>query len=266
MMRTGGPGVAGSRRAAGAKALLAVVFRSFFLQAAWNYERMQALGFASALAHSARRLAPGAEERAAFLARHLKRFNTNPVLASYILGAVLRMEEEGRDPAEIERFKRGTEAPLAAWGDALFWGTLRPLGTSAAFATAAALGAGPPAAAFAPLAYAVVYNVLHLYHRVRGVFRGHDRGARVLEDLMRSPIRRLPVILARSGLVLAGFGAALEVTRAGGVRGLPTTLLAAIMAALALFAVRALRVPVVLAATALLALLGGAGALGWVGR
>jgi mannose/fructose/N-acetylgalactosamine-specific phosphotransferase system component IID len=165
----------------GARRLLALLFRAFFLQAAWNYERMQSIGFAAALAGEGRRLAPGERARP-FLERHLGYVNTNPVVASGLLGGTVRLEEDvarGGDPAKVIRFKQVLAGPAAAWGDTLFWGTLRPVATAVG-AVAALLGGWVGA-----LVYLLGYNAIHLFYRSPA--GGYARGA----DFARGfPIRR----------------------------------------------------------------------------
>src|SRR3954449_9708886 len=56
-------------------------FWRFFMsfEVSWNYERMQALGFAYAMEPVLRRLHPNRDNYAAALQRHLVFFNTSPV-------------------------------------------------------------------------------------------------------------------------------------------------------------------------------------------
>jgi PTS system mannose-specific IID component len=111
--------------------LTAVVWRSFFLQACWNFQRMQNLGFCFAISPVIKALhrAPRARQKA--IARHLEFFNTHPYCASIILGVVAKLEEQaaqaGDDEArEAVRVKIGMMGPLAALGDVVYWAMLRP--------------------------------------------------------------------------------------------------------------------------------------------
>ena len=70
-----------------------VGLRSLLLQALWNPERMQSQGFAYSLRPIARRLL-GRDAEAAWLARQMGYFNTNPPLAGCALGVVSRVEAE----------------------------------------------------------------------------------------------------------------------------------------------------------------------------
>ena len=110
---------------------LHIWLRLLLLQASWNYQRLQGLGFLFALLPGLKVLYPPEQLRQVSL-RYSGYFNTHPYLAPLVAGAVLKLEEErqrnGEDPAiDIEEFKVMVAAPYAAIGDALFWGGLRPL-------------------------------------------------------------------------------------------------------------------------------------------
>ena len=66
--------------------------RSLVLQGAWNFDRMQNLGWAFCVEPALRELYPDPARRAAALKRHLEIFNTHPYMAGYVLGAALRAE------------------------------------------------------------------------------------------------------------------------------------------------------------------------------
>ena len=88
-------------------------------QISWNYERMQALGFAYAMEPVLRRLFPDDQAYSAALQRHLVFFNTNPVVgAPLILGSAIAMEEAGA-PASAEGVKVALMGPLAGVGDTI---------------------------------------------------------------------------------------------------------------------------------------------------
>jgi PTS system mannose-specific IID component len=168
-------------------------WRSLFLQSVWNHRGMQNVGFCFALSPLVRRL-EGPERRSAFLRRHLAFFNTNPVLASYVVGAVAREEARGATPEAVSEIKRGLSGPLGMAGDALFWGSLRPFAGALAVALAAK---GVPWAAAALL---VVYDVPCLAARVRGVAVGAEQGPsgarEVLGVSLRGAVRWLRALTA----------------------------------------------------------------------
>lgn len=76
--------------------LNAVVRRSNLFQGSWNFERMQALGFAYSMVPVIKRLYPdpNSQERKDAIKRHLEFFNTQPFVAAPVLGVTIAMEEE----------------------------------------------------------------------------------------------------------------------------------------------------------------------------
>jgi mannose/fructose/N-acetylgalactosamine-specific phosphotransferase system component IID len=102
--------------------LVAAFWRYFWsFQISWNYERMQALGFAYAMEPVLRKLFPNREDYTKALQRHLVFFNTNPVIgAPLIIGSAIAMEEAGA-PASAEGVKVALMGPLAGVGDTLVW-------------------------------------------------------------------------------------------------------------------------------------------------
>lgn len=109
-----------------------VWWRSQFLQASWNYERMQNLGWAYSLIPALKKLYSNKEDQAAALKRHMEFFNTHPYVAAPILGVTLALEEERANGAEIDDaaiqgVKIGMMGPLAGIGDPVFWFTIRPI-------------------------------------------------------------------------------------------------------------------------------------------
>ncbi|MGT2800767.1 PTS system mannose/fructose/sorbose family transporter subunit IID [Streptococcus marmotae] len=109
-----------------------VWWRSQFLQASWNYERMQNLGWAYSLVPALKKLYTNKEDQAAALKRHMEFFNTHPYVAAPIIGVTLALEEERANGAEIDDaaiqgVKIGMMGPLAGIGDPVFWFTVRPI-------------------------------------------------------------------------------------------------------------------------------------------
>ncbi len=147
-----------------------VLWRSLFLQAAWNPRGMQNVGFCFAMLPVLRRRGADKEARRAFLKRHLGFFNTNPTLASYVLGAAAAAEAAGADETVAGRLKKGLSSPLGMAGDALLWGALRPLAATVAVLLALR------GFAWAPLALVGVYGVPHLVLKARGIGVGAAAG------------------------------------------------------------------------------------------
>lgn len=182
--------------------LLGVFWRSFFLQASWSYDRLQSLGFAFALVPVLRRLWPDAQQYRARLNTHLEYFNTQPYLASFVLGAAARAEEDlaagRRGPEAVTDVKQTLMAPLGALGDSFFWGALKPF--AASVAVAAFLGG----AAWAPVLYLVLYNIVHVGTRALLVFEGYRTNGDVAILLSRYHFTRLSRLLKVLTLAVTG--------------------------------------------------------------
>jgi len=151
--------------------LLRVVGRAFLIQASWSFERMQSLGFAYAIEPVLRKLYPEQKEFSDRLKLHMDYFNTQPYFASFILGAVVRIEQdraEGRNAlADVQGIKTVLMAPLGALGDSFFWGSLKPM--AAVIAVAMVVGG----IWWAPFIFLLFYNVWHIGLRVSLVFMGY---------------------------------------------------------------------------------------------
>src|SRR6266536_3546529 len=111
--------------------LWGMAVRTSLLQATFNYERQQGIGWAWAIKPALDRCYPDAALRRQRLAEHTAYFNTQPTLASLALGAVARLEErraggEGPDAEAVARVKSVLGSSAAALGDPLFWFTLPP--------------------------------------------------------------------------------------------------------------------------------------------
>lgn len=151
--------------------LLRILARAFLLQASWSFERMQSLGFAWALAPALRRLYPDDTAFDERLRYHAEYFNTQPYLASFIIGAVVKQEEvraAGKTAGDdIQPLKEALMGPLGALGDSFFWGSLKPL--------AAAIAAAMIIAGWwwGPLLYLLLYNLWHLGLRTGLLFWGY---------------------------------------------------------------------------------------------
>ena len=107
-------------------------FRSTLLLGSFNFERMQAIGFAYSMIPAIKRFYTNKNDQAEALKRHLEFFNTQPWIASSIMGVTAAMERQkanGEDisSADITGVKVGLMGPLAGVGDPLFWGTARPV-------------------------------------------------------------------------------------------------------------------------------------------
>lgn len=106
--------------------LTAMFWRSNIFQGSWNFERMQALGWAYTFLPVLKRLYPeNNEARRKAIKSHLEFFNTQPFVAAPILGIAATLEEQraNGEPIEdgaIQSVKVGMMGPLAGVGDPIF--------------------------------------------------------------------------------------------------------------------------------------------------
>ncbi len=207
-------------QALGPAVLFLVLFRSFFLQAAWNPQGMQNLGLVYALYPALKKLYPAPEAQMAAVRRHLAFFNTHPYVAAAIVGGVLwhevRVSRGEESPDRVNAFKQALMGPLAAVGDGFFWLSLKP----AAGAVSAALV--PVIGAWAVLVFLVSYNLVHFTLRARMYWVGLTRGDRLVEEVARAnlPARgvRLRQVAAASAGGLAAWLALVFGGHEGGTR------------------------------------------------
>ena len=104
-----------------------VFWRSFTVNASFNYERQMNQGAQYALSPILRKLYPDKKELGEALQRHAEFFNTTPMLCPFIFGITAAMEEENAtqedfDPNTINSVKAGLMGPLARIGDSVFFG------------------------------------------------------------------------------------------------------------------------------------------------
>ncbi len=193
----------------------AIYWRALALQAAWNPQRMQNLGLAAALAPWLRRRAPALPLARRFCRRHYEYFNTNPYLANFIVGGVLRLEEEnlragGRQNRLVLGFKSSLARAFASLGDQLFWLGLQP----AVLMLSCLLGlAGRTWEGLLPVA---LFGAAQLLLRWRALATGYALGLEIV-DLLSRPVWHRAIRAAQlGGLLLAGVLAGASLARAAG--------------------------------------------------
>ncbi|MFZ5516872.1 MAG: PTS system mannose/fructose/sorbose family transporter subunit IID [Candidatus Zhuqueibacterota bacterium] len=162
--------------------VLNMLFRSFFIQASWNSERMIGLGFCFCLIPVARRLFTDREELVNFLNRHLEFFNSHPYMVTYALGAVANIEQQAiqkrwEDKRSVGILKTRIIGPLGAIGDTLFWQLFRPAMGIIGVVLLYSIGV------WGALLFFLGYNALHLFIRIRGLLKSYLKGFDIVRDL-----------------------------------------------------------------------------------
>ena len=186
------------------KDLINIFIRSNFLLGSFNFERMQAIGFCVSLLPALRKFYKDDKPAmAAAMKRHLEFFNTQPFLATPIMGITAAMEEKRANGADISDqtisgVKVGLMGPLAGVGDPIFWGTLRPV--------LAALGAGIAltGSIMGPLIFFLVFNAIRLATNWYGVMYGYSKGTELVDEMGGNKMRFLTEGSSVLGLLVMG--------------------------------------------------------------
>lgn len=183
---------------------LRIFGRSGLEQAAWNYPRLQNLGFCYIMIPAIQRLYTTRQQQAQAATRHLGSFNTMPYMQSMITGVTLSLEEQRANgaqvsPEEINAVKVGMMGSLAGVADPVWWGTWRPiLSAFAASLTLSGLGIAGPVVFF------VGWNLVRLGFRWWAQRWGYRRGTKVIEDLASGVLQKLTLGASIVGMFVMG--------------------------------------------------------------
>ena len=136
------------------KTLNKMVWRSLFLQASFNYERMQAAGWLYGILPGLEKIhGDNKDDLAASMSHNLEFFNTHPFLVTFVMGIVLSLEQNKVDIPTIRAVRVSAMGPLGGIGDALFWFTLVPI--TAGITSNMAISGN----VFAPFLFLIIFNI-----------------------------------------------------------------------------------------------------------
>lgn len=173
---------------------LKIFFSNFFIQTSWSFSVMQGMGFLTSL-----HLSLPEEQKKTMLATHKGTFNTHPYMSSYIVGATVRAYDEGTySPNEIKRFISISEKSFASAGDLLFWQTVRPALMLISVILAWHFGI------VGPITFIVIYTILHLYHRIQGIYDGYNHGWNVIYRLKSARFTTVQYLFDNLGALACG--------------------------------------------------------------
>ena len=164
-----------------------MLWRSFFIQSVWNFKSMVSIGFCFAISPIGRKICKNKEDYVAFLKRHLTFFNAHPYFASYAMGAIARLEQEIHEQAEpdisiIEKFKNALISPLGAIGDRCCWAIIRPAALIFGLVGMAFIESQSLRVLYLLLTF-VLYNIPHIYIRLKGIIDGYNLGFDIYKQL-----------------------------------------------------------------------------------
>lgn len=155
-------------------------WRSWWVDAAWNFQRHQNVGFLFMMTPALKRRWKDRDALAAAMKRYTRYVSTHPAMIPVLGGLSLREEEalradSSRSPKDLHRLKGLMMGPLAAMGDGLFWSTLKPLTLLLGVASVVTIPQtwGKYAALIGLLA---AYNFFRLWLMWKGFTWGYERG------------------------------------------------------------------------------------------
>ena len=151
--------------------------RSTFLQASFNYERMQAGGFTAAQLPFLKKIYKDDKKGLSEAMKdNLEFINTHPNLVGFLMGLLLSLEEGREDRNLIKGLKVALFGPLAGIGDAIFWFTILPIvaGVSASFAMQGSI--------LGPIIFFAVYLTIFTL-RIVWTHMGYNLGVKAIEKI-----------------------------------------------------------------------------------
>jgi PTS system mannose-specific IID component len=148
------------------------------LQWCWNYERMQASGFAYALVPVMKELYSTEEEVCENLERHMQFYNSHPGTSAIVFGASVALEERyQRDMSDS--IKVALMGPLAGIGDTLQGALVQPF----AALISAALAIGPYPGNLLSIPVVLIPFLIYFWARWPFFWWGYKQAEKIIEDV-----------------------------------------------------------------------------------
>ncbi|MBR3628381.1 MAG: PTS system mannose/fructose/sorbose family transporter subunit IID [Elusimicrobia bacterium] len=186
-----------------------IFLRTFFLQALWNFERLQNIGFLYILYPVFKSLYKDKEQRKQALLRHIGFFNTNPYMINIIVAMVINSENNiacGKEQniKKPEMIKSVMAGPVAAIGDSFFWGTWRPFVSFVSILMIILSMNMFSVSLFwiAPIIFIVLYNVVHLSFRYWSLVISFRLNEKMIKLISKLEIKFIGDIFRIIGLII----------------------------------------------------------------
>ncbi|MCK5075079.1 MAG: PTS system mannose/fructose/sorbose family transporter subunit IID [Calditrichia bacterium] len=184
-------------------------FRSFFVQALWNYRSMLSLGLCFVLLPVRKKIDKSSYNYKHFVEDNIKFFNAHPYFTGYIIGLLYKIYVDNPDEIHkrIEKLKSLLISPLGSIGDKLFWENIKP-----AMMLLAVFGALLQILEYSGwiimLAAFIGYNVPHFYIRWNGIKLGFNMGFQIYHKLNFESFEKMYKLYLNIGKVMwvLGFG------------------------------------------------------------
>ncbi|ASW44426.1 PTS system mannose/fructose/sorbose family transporter subunit IID [Clostridium isatidis] len=162
------------------KVLNKMVWRSLFLQASFNYERMQAAGWLYGILPGLEKIHTDKEDLSKSMKHNLEFFNTHPFLVTFVMGIILSLEQQKADTNTIRAVRVAAMGPLGGIGDAIFWFTLVPIaaGITANMAINKSLAG--------PILFLLIFNAVQFGIRYWLMHWSYNLGSKAIDILTQN--------------------------------------------------------------------------------
>ena len=159
------------------KTLNKMAWRSCFLQASFNYERMQAAGWLYSIIPGLEKIHTNKNDLAASMSHNLEFFNTHPFLVTFVMGIILSLEQQKADIETIRAVRVAAMGPLGGIGDAIFWFTLVPItaGITSNMAINGSLAG--------PIMFLLIFNIVQFACRFFLMYWSYNLGTKAIDIL-----------------------------------------------------------------------------------
>ena len=162
------------------KTLNKMVWRSLFLQASFNYERMQAGGWLYGILPGLEKIHTNKDDLSKSMKHNLEFFNTHPFLVTFVMGIILSLEQQKADTNTIRAVRVAAMGPLGGIGDAIFWLTLVPItaGITANMAISGSLAG--------PILFLLIFNAVQFGIRYGLMHWSYNLGSKAIDILTQN--------------------------------------------------------------------------------
>ena len=162
------------------KTLNKMAWRSMFLQASFNYERMQAAGWLYGILPGLEKIHTNKEDLSKSMKHNLEFFNTHPFLVTFVMGIIMSLEQQKADTNTIRAVRVAAMGPLGGIGDAIFWFTLVPItaGITANMAIGGSL--------IGPILFLLIFNGVQFGLRYWLMYWSYNLGSKAIDVLTKN--------------------------------------------------------------------------------
>lgn len=179
------------------KTLNEMAFKSCFLQASFNYERMQAAGWLYSILPGLKKIHTNKEDLSTSMSHNLEFFNTHPFLVTFVMGIILSLEQNKANVSTIRAVRVAAMGPLGGIGDAIFWFTLVPI--SAGITANMAIKGN----IIAPVLFLLIFNSVQFVLRYWLMHWSYNLGVKAI-DIFTSNAKEFTRAAAILGVFIVG--------------------------------------------------------------